>query len=309
MKREKQAGEESFNQYYSELFGERWNFIKESFQSESDYCAINNPYANSKRAFQNTQCTPDETQPDDNPSIQTKANVSEEKYYIDTASVMCAGCLPVDNAENILDMCAAPGGKTLVIASRMGENATLLANERSKDRYCRLSNVIKTFLPESINSRITLSCADGSVLCRNEKYRERFDSILLDAPCSSERHVYNDSKYLSQWTKNRVKNLAMAQWALLSSGFLMLKKNGYILYSTCALADDENDGVISRLLKKYDSAEILEIDIKERKNELLNRFVWLDHLPDTERTHYGYKIMPDVSNGAGPIYFCLVKKI
>lgn len=278
MKKETISGEKLFEQYYSGLLGERWNSIKAAFLNEPDYCA-----------FGNTE--------------------SEEKYYIDAASVLCSGCLPVGGAESILDMCAAPGGKTLILASRMDENAVLLANERSKDRYCRLSNVVKTFLPESVSSRISLSCADGSILCRNDKNMERFDSILLDAPCSSERHVFNDKKYLTQWTKNRVKSLSMAQWSLLSSAFLMLKSGGHILYSTCALADDENDGVISRLLKKYESASVLEIDIAEKKTELMNRFGWLDHLPDTERTIYGYRILPDVSEGAGPIYFCLVKKM
>lgn len=278
MKKETISGEKLFEQYYSGLLGERWNSIKDAFLNEPDYCAFGEAE-------------------------------SEEKYYIDAASVLCAGCLPVGGAESILDMCAAPGGKTLILASRMDENAVLLANERSKDRYCRLSNVVKTFLPESVSSRISLSCADGSVLCRNDKNRERFDSILLDAPCSSERHVFNDKKYLTQWTKNRVKSLSMAQWSLLSSAFLMLKSGGHILYSTCALADDENDGVISRLLKKYESASVLEIDIAEKKTELMNRFGWLDHLPDTERTIYGYRILPDVSEGAGPIYFCLVKKM
>ena len=89
----------------------------------------------------------------------------------------------------------------------------------------------------------------------------------------------------------------------------MIKKGGHILYSTCALADDENDGVISRLLKKYENASVLEIDIMGNKNELMNRFNWLDHLPDTERTTYGYRILPDVSEGAGPIFFCLLKKM
>ena len=278
MKKEAVSSSELFNQVYSECYGDRWEKIKQAFSSEPDYCEI--------------------------PGVD-----SDEKYYIDAASVLCAGCLPLAGAETILDMCAAPGGKTLIIAKRMEESCSLLANERSKDRYCRLSKVVKTFLPETVSSRITLSCADGSVLCKNIKNKERFDSILLDAPCSSECHVHNDSKYLAQWSKNRIKTLSMTQWSLLSSAFIMLKKNGYILYSTCALANQENDGVIGRLLKKYDTAKVVDIDINAQKNDLLNEMKWLTHLPDTEKTEYGYRIMPDVENGAGPIYFCLVKKM
>lgn len=278
MKKETASGSDLFEQFYSELFGERWTKIKEAFSSEPDYCAI--------------------------PSMD-----SEEKYFIDAASVLCAGCLPVANAHMLLDMCAAPGGKTLILAKRMPESSELIANERSKDRYCRLVKVAKTFLPENISGRLSFSCVDGSVLCKNSKNKERFDSILLDAPCSSERHVLNDGKYLAQWTRNRIKTLSMAQWALLSSAFLMLKKGGHILYSTCALADAENDGVIEKLLKKYENACILDIDIQETKLSLINQFPWLTHLPDAEKTKHGYRVMPDVENGAGPIFFCLIKKM
>lgn len=278
MKKEKISGEMLFERYYSDLFQERWISLKESFSSEPAYCSID-------------------------------SLLSEEKYYIDAASVLCAGCLPLEQAESVLDMCAAPGGKTLVISRRMSPSAKLLANERSKDRYCRLSKVIKSFLPAELCDRISFSCADGAVLCRKLDNREYFDSILLDAPCSSERHVYNDKKYLDQWTPNRVKSLSMAQWSLLSSAFLMLKNGGHILYSTCALAKDENDGVVKRLLKKYSNASVLEIDIEERKRELSASMPGLIKLPDTERTEYGYQVLPDLAGGAGPIYFCLIKKM
>ncbi len=278
MKKNNLSGDILFDNYYSELFSERWEKLKEAFSRDPAYCAIESP-------------------------------LSEEKYYIDAASVLCAGCLPLENADAVLDMCAAPGGKTLVLAKRMGEETELLANERSKERYCRLSKVVKTFLPENISNRINFSCADGSVLCRNIKNRSRFDAILLDAPCSSERHVYADNKYLAQWTPSRIKSLSMAQWALLSSAFLMLKEGGYILYSTCALANEENDGVIRRLLKKYENAIVQDIDINERKAVLLELIPGLPFLPDVERTEFGYQVLPDISEGAGPIYFCLVKKM
>ena len=278
MKKEIIPGAVLFDKFYVEYYGARWEKIRQSFFTEPDYCAI--------------------------PSIN-----SDDKYFIDTASVLCAGCLPVEVANTVLDMCAAPGGKTLVLSKRMGKNSHLLANERSKDRFFRLNKVVKQFLVESICSRVSCSCSDASIMCRKEGNKEYFDSILLDAPCSSERHVINDSKYLAQWSKNRIKTLSMTQWSLLSSAFIMLKRGGYILYSTCAIADDENDGIIKRLLKKCENAVVLDIDIQERRDTLLKQFDWLEHLPNTERTVYGYRIMPDVENGAGPIYFCLVKKM
>ncbi|MCR4939150.1 MAG: RsmB/NOP family class I SAM-dependent RNA methyltransferase [Treponemataceae bacterium] len=280
MKKNKVSGEILFEQYYSEKFSDRWQQLKEAFDCEPSYCSISSP-------------------------------VSGEQYFMDSASVLCAGCLPVKEAGSILDMCAAPGGKSLILARRMSASANLHANERSKDRYCRLSKVLKSFLTEDVSERITCSCADGSLLCKNMNNRNRYDSILLDAPCSSERHVFNDKKYLDQWTANRIKSLSMSQWALMSSAFLMVKNGGYILYSTCALAEEENDGIIHRLVKKYENASVLSIDIDDRKSELVELIPGLSSssLPDAERTEYGYRVLPDISDGAGPIYFCLIKKI
>ena len=114
-------------------------------------------------------------------------------------------------------------------------------------------------MPENINNNIQITGNDGSLICK--KTDKKFDSILLDAPCSSERHVYNSPKHLEQWTASRVKNLSFTQWSLLSSAFLSLKEEGFILYSTCALAQEENDGVVKKLLKKYAKSDFEEYKI------------------------------------------------
>jgi 16S rRNA C967 or C1407 C5-methylase (RsmB/RsmF family) len=135
------------------------------------------------------------------------------------------------------------------------------------------------------------------------KNEEKFDAILLDAPCSSERHVLADKKYLSEWSFSRIKTLSMAQWALLSSAWRMLKEEGYLLYSTCALSPNENDNVISRLIKKFDNLKILEPKISLNYKKFTEK-----SLPDYEKTEFGAHILPDTTQGAGPLYFCLLQK-
>lgn len=260
-KSKKLIGEEAFNAYYFELYGERWEALKESFLKEND-----------STEFSLEGC---------------------RSYYLDSASVTAAKTLPVENADEILDLCAAPGGKTLILASRMSEEARLVSNERSPERKMRLSKVVAECLPENISSRITVLNGDGAKLCLRNENTERFDSILLDAPCSSERHVFNDKKYLDVWTPSRIKTLAIAQWSLLSSAWRMLKKGGYLLYSTCALNIAENDGVIEKLLKKFEDVELCEAGNGENPGE---------------KTKFGHHILPDVCDGAGPIYYCLCRK-
>ena len=119
-----------------------------------------------------------------------------------------------------------------------------------------------------------------------------YDRILLDAPCSSERHVLNDEKHLSIWSPSRPKRLSVEQYALLSSAFLTVKNGGYILYSTCSVNPGENEGVIAKLFKKHKD-EVEEIKCI---------------LPNSEEREYGLMLMPDKAGGIGPMYACLIRK-
>lgn len=274
-KKEKFFGKEGFEKFYSDLYKERWSFLKESFLKENN-------------------------------SVEYFVPSSEKSYFLDSASVFAALNLPVKNAKNLLDLCAAPGGKSIVIASRMDEDAVLFANERSFERKKRLQNSIKTCLPENISSRIKISCSDGAVWCK--KQTECFERILLDAPCSSERHVFQDEKYLNEWSPSRIKTVTTEQWALLSSAYRLLAVEGYLLYSTCAICPSENDEMIERLVKKFnktnDAFEFPEIHPNLSE---ISSFVQIK-MPNYEKTKYGYEIFPDKQNGAGPIYFSLIKK-
>lgn len=268
-------GAAGFENYYSTLYKERWQNLKAAFAKEND-------------------------------AVEYFVPGSEKPYYLDSASVYASLCLPLQGAENILDLCAAPGGKTVVLASRMSDSAKLSANERSPDRKRRLTQTVQTCLPEEINSRIITSCSDGATWCKRQT--ECFDRILLDAPCSSERHVINDEKYLNDWSLSRIKTVTMEQWALLSCSCRLLSKGGYLLYSTCALCPDENELMIERLLKKFNKEGEVFAIVEPSPDPLeIKKFTKIS-LPKPEPAKYGYYLMPDTQNGAGPIYFCLLYK-
>ncbi|MDD5811210.1 MAG: RsmB/NOP family class I SAM-dependent RNA methyltransferase [Treponema sp.] len=280
-------GSQGFNSYYKEIFGERWEVLKEALLKES----VPVSYNLSK--------------------IKGEEDGELRTYYLDAASILAAFSLPLKGAEEILDLCAAPGGKTLVISSLMDEDSKLTSNERSAERKHRLSKVVEEHIPSRIKENITVTCSDGAVWCKTKS--NCFDRILLDAPCSSERHVLQDEKYLAQWSPARIKTLSMEQWALLSSAYRMLKDNGILLYSTCALAPKENDEVIERLFKKFDNCVNLSFESEKYqnlKNDEAKLQLFTDNvsLPDFERTKYGYQILPDKQNGAGPIYFSIIMK-
>ncbi len=269
-------GADGFEEYYRELYGQRWDALKESFAGEGS-------------------------------AVEYHVTGAQESYFLDSASVLAALCLPLENATDLLDLCAAPGGKTLVLASRMGGDAKLSSNERSPERKHRLSTVVETCLPPEISERVITSCSDGATWCTRQS--ECFDRILLDAPCSSERHVIADPKYLNTWSPSRIKTVTTEQWALLSSAYRLLKPEGILLYSTCALCPEENDGMIERLYKKFNK-DGTAFTLLEPAPDLsqVSAFAPALTLPGFEKTKYGYMIMPDRQKGAGPIYFSIIRK-
>ncbi|HAK69681.1 MAG TPA: RNA methyltransferase [Treponema sp.] len=286
-KQQKLKGSEGFGSYYGDVFGKRWPALKESLEKEGNHAA-----------FSHEGCLP---------------------YYLDPASICAPLCLPLPDAGHILDLCAAPGGKTLVLAAAMSEKSTLTSNERSPDRTQRLSKVVQESLPSDIQKRLNVTNSDGATLCRRET--EVYDAILLDAPCSSERHVLNDAKYLSQWSPARIKNIAVEQWALLSSAWRLLAPEGFLVYATCALSPRENDGIIERLLKKFPDAllpgesftrDTFEKNLSSLRKSFSVNLEGADTLESVfgkaERTQFGHHVLPDTSGGYGPLYFALAQK-
>lgn len=215
-------------------------------------------------------------------------------YVMDPASVLVAENLGVKPGDRVLDMCAAPGGKSLVLAqvlfSKPADSSELILNELSADRRHRLIKIVQQYLPRQIREQVWVKGKDGVRF--GLEMPDTFDAILLDAPCSGERHLMGNPKELADWRPQRTKGLAQKQYSLLSSAWLALRQGGRLMYSTCALSPLENDGVIEKLLKKKTDAVVL-------KQSLLG--------PKFEETQFGRVYAPDRS-GFGPMYSCLLTK-
>ena len=276
-------GSLGFENYYSSLFEGSWNELKDALLLEPKYVQVEYP-----------DCRP---------------------YFMDAASVCAALCLPLENANDVLDLCAAPGGKTIILSANLLPGTCLISNERSPERKNRLCKVVSESIPESISKNIQIKCSDGSTWCRKET--DCFDSILLDAPCSSERHVLKDSKYLEQWSPARIKTIRMEQWSLLSCAWRLLRKGGHLLYSTCALSPDENDRLVSRLFKKFEDSSIVPQDkihsiFENNLKSLMDKCPGINGMDEifnaSVKTEFGYHLLPHKANGSGPIYYSLLEK-
>jgi len=165
-------------------------------------------------------------------------------YVMSASSLVPVLALDPQPGETILDACAAPGGKTLVIADLMQGKGRLIANDSSPDRRRRMQDVFRQYEQPTIE----VWGKKGETLFR--QYPGGFDRILLDAPCSSEIHVIRNPHYLGQWTPGRTRSLQYRQIALLSGLFEALKIGGRIVYSTCAVTPEEDEQIVVKLLKK-----------------------------------------------------------
>ncbi|MBF0206490.1 MAG: RsmB/NOP family class I SAM-dependent RNA methyltransferase [Oligoflexia bacterium] len=304
----KLRGEAAFDLFYLEVFGtERWPKLKQALLEEKRPVARENLFAKD-----NGNDTDTDTDTD-------KDNL--HKYYsMDLASIWAAQALmqvpiqtPIADEEKasptapirVLDLCAAPGGKSLILAEGMstknvdGEfvlQGELILNERSAARRARLLRTLNDYLPANIRAKIKVYGHDASSWCVRDK-SDGYDRILLDAPCSSERHLLlsSNKSHMADWSKKRTQCLCREQYAMLVSGLQVLRPGGCLLYSTCALSPLENDGLVARLeqrfFKRRGSIEILR-----------------PTFPQGEATKYGWWILPDQCEGLGPMFLALFRR-
>ena len=190
-------------------------------------------------------------------------------YYIQEPSAM----LPVEllgaqPGERILDLCAAPGGKSTQIAARLRGRGFLLCNEIHPARAKILSeNVERMGIP---NACVVNETPEHLA----ELFLEYFDRILVDAPCSGEGMFRKNEAACEEWSPENVKRCAERQDGILDCAARMLRPGGRLVYSTCTFAPEENEGSISRFLSRHEDFEILPV--KKEKMELTG----CDGVPD-----------------------------
>lgn len=166
-------------------------------------------------------------------------------FYVQEPSAMLPPLLVTipENAK-VLDLCAAPGGKTLALSNQV-PNGFVLANEINYNRAKKLlSNVERLGL-----KNVVISSMDSKKL--KNIYQEYFDVILIDAPCSGEGMFRKDEKARQEWSKEKISEMSKIGKELLENSASMLKKDGYLIYSTCTFSLKENEVQIVQFLKKH----------------------------------------------------------
>lgn len=181
--------------------------------------------------------------------------VNEGKVYIQNpSSWLPVVALDPQPGERVLDVCAAPGGKSSHIATLQNNRGNLVVNDNSRPRLAKLQANLNRL---GVQAEYVLH--DATRLTRHFEAAS-FDKILLDAPCSGEGLIdLTQPKTLDSWSVAHVRRLSDLQKKLLNQAWQLLRTGGELVYSTCTMAPEENEAVIDYLLKRYDDVEVVTL--------------------------------------------------
>ncbi len=183
-------------------------------------------------------------------------------YYLQEPSAMTpAACLPIEEGDRVLDLCAAPGGKATELAAKLNGSGILVANDISNSRAKALLKNLELFGAGNI---LVTSETPERLLSYFEGW---FDKILVDAPCSGEGMFRKEPSMVKDWLEKGPEYYAKIQKEVLSTAAKLLRPGGLLLYSTCTFSRLENEENIERFLRE-ENFRLLPLPLPKERKEL-----------------------------------------
>ncbi|MGG1551375.1 RsmB/NOP family class I SAM-dependent RNA methyltransferase [Paenibacillus ferrarius] len=176
-------------------------------------------------------------------------------YYIQEPSAMApADLLDVQPGDKVLDLCAAPGGKSTQIAGKLQGQGLLVSNDINAERVKALVRNLELF---GVRNGVVLNEKPEKLM---STFRDYFDKIVIDAPCSGEGMFRKEEEMAIHWERNTIAMFNRMQEELLGQAAAMLAPGGRLVYSTCTFSPEENEAQIAAFLDKHDDFYIVPID-------------------------------------------------
>jgi NOL1/NOP2/sun family putative RNA methylase len=224
----------------------RINRLKADYQTISDEIEIKE-----KTAFD-----------EDTYYLQSEDRLGKHPYHLaglfylqEPSATMVVNALDIKEGDWVLDLCAAPGGKSTQILSRLNKTGFLLSNEYDKKR----ANILLTNIERFGCENYLLTNNDVEDLC--PKLLSVFDKVLIDAPCTGAGMFKKYPDKMAEYNFNAVIANQRRQLYLLEYGYLTLKENGILVYSTCTFNKHENEEVVRLFLKKYPDMKLVSTNL------------------------------------------------
>ncbi|XP_077373549.1 5-cytosine rRNA methyltransferase NSUN4 isoform X2 [Festucalex cinctus] len=228
-------------------------------------------------------------------------------YLMDAASVLPCLALDVREGHTLLDLCAAPGGKTLALLQTQAIGFLCL-NDSSVSRTLRLKRVLHSYVPKELltSERLRITSLDGTKW--EEIEQNTFDRVLVDVPCTTDRHslMEDDNNIFSKSRTGERRRLPQLQLQLLLAGVVAARPGGVIVYSTCTLSHIQNVGVVEQaihLAHENHGIQLQVVDLRPLADMFRNTFHFASDL------HLGEMVIPHLAANFGPIYMCKLKRL
>ena len=220
-------------------------------------------------------------------------------YVQEPGAMAPAECIDIEPDWKILDMCAAPGGKSTQLKNKLGEEGILVSNEIISSR-CRIltGNIERLGLRNTVTT-----CMDTGRLAKT--FPDTFDLIMVDAPCSGEGLFRKEEIAIDEWSEENVRKCAERQTEILENAVTALKSGGYIIYATCTFSLEENEMMIDSFLENHPEFEIVPVNEKVRENTADG--IFFDGCK-CENIHYARRFYPHISRGEGQFMAVLHNK-
>ncbi|XP_075053140.1 tRNA (cytosine(34)-C(5))-methyltransferase, mitochondrial [Mixophyes fleayi] len=307
-----------FDKTYTNELGDRWHTVKEvlttpglwqyavllnNFQCNSEiekHLRMNGYHQLSHENFftypETLKCYINR-KPKKFPSQRHQPGKIKEYYILNASSLLPVLALDVKDGESVLDMCAAPGGKSVVLL-QCASPGRLDCNEPDIHRSRWLKQTLESFVPLSHTNVISTSEMDGRLIGR--LHANSYDKVLVDAPCSNDRSWLFSSGSVTERISQR-KVLPVIQTELLRSAIHALSPGGSVVYSTCTLSKAENSDVISNILNSC--RDVIPVDLSDMVSMLLNEFTFAADVP------HGLLVLPDKGKAWGPMFVSKLTKL
>jgi len=237
-------------------------------------------------------------------------------YCMDLASLLPVIMLDVRPGHDVLDCCAAPGGKSLAILQNCLPNK-LVCNDNQRSRLIRVRQVMHAYLQTDLdggtdfsNGVVQYSSKDAAVMGHLPEMAEKFDRVLCDVECTTDRHSLHEPE--GNWFKPAFQKLRIQlperQSAVLQSSLKCLKVGGSLVYSTCSLSPVQNDGVVYDALRRVWADTSMDYMVNDLSDALSPWKGILKSSTSFSNMRYGQLVLPNMLNNFGPMYFSKITR-
>ena len=239
------------------------DYLKKLDEPLSQAIFLNTKKANKKAILELIDFDIEESELTDDSFYHKSDNIGKTKAYElgliypqEIAASISTKFINTENAKTVVDMCAAPGGKTINILNRLDNDVLLIANDFNHSRVSVLSSNLERL---GLDNAIITNKKCEILASELENFA---DIVILDAPCSGEGMIRKYPEILDEYSINNINYLARLQSQLLEDAYRILKGNGQLVYSTCTYAFEEDENQITDFLNKHNDMHLIPIGPK-----------------------------------------------